>query len=163
MLLNNCGAITTHQLKEFISNKRIYNYVRNGWIEKCNYFHSKNSLEGYKLTKAGINFIEKKFDIPNHYSAQTLYHDSAIAKAYLRLTDEQRNTWITENEIQDRLKKCELNPNQRYSAVDGAYYDSKTQTFVAIEITTCNYGKLEIEAKQNTCEVLEMKYTEIRR
>ncbi|MDI6220631.1 hypothetical protein KLJ98_15290 [Clostridioides difficile] len=172
--VSRCGHISHDNLKEYVAEKRILNYERDGLITKEAF--SKNNgeqLVGYKLTAEGRKFVEREYKFKEHQIAQSLNHDLGIANIYFSLTQEERDTWKTETQIrqdfEERLEEIRLNDYERYeeinklieerqiSIVDCSYVDRETQIENYNEIITNSYGQAEIEAKEKFIEIMNIK------
>lgn len=172
--VSKCGHCSYEQLKEYVADKRLWAYEKDGLIEKetFNKFNGE-TLVGYKLTSVGRNLVEKEYGFSGHQVAQSLNHDLGISTRYFSISDEERATWQTETEARLRfeeemgrlyredidryreIKAMEL--EHKISAVD-AIYTTKEGIEVGFEVTTSNYGAVEIEQKQNFVEILEISY-----
>lgn len=168
LAISRCGHVRESQLKEFIKDKRIKNYLKDNLIEKDGYLNTKtNQYEvGYKLTREGRTFVENNFGFKEHQVAQTPNHDFGISDKYFSLTEEQQNTWQTETQLRDRFEEelqkmreeecdrwAELTSNKNdFSTPDGAFFNGEVE--VVFEVVTNSYGKQEIQAKENFVQVI---------
>lgn len=87
MSISRCGHVSHNNLKEYIAEKRITNYIRDGLVTKEVF--SKNNgeqLVGYKLTAQGRKFVEREYGFKEHQIAQSLNHDLGIANIYFSLS-----------------------------------------------------------------------------
>jgi len=162
--LAKCGHVREDDALKIITKSRLYYYKREGVIEKVEYYHTLNRFKGYKLKEKGKRLITKKFGYHMFQHRQQLYHDSIISKYYFNsLNDEERNSWISETEIKSMLEiiKDDFNSSEKYSAVDGIY-TSIGGVKNGFEAVTRDYTKDIIEAKKNTCKLLNLKYIERR-
>ncbi|MGU8973039.1 hypothetical protein ACEE21_12990 [Clostridium baratii] len=174
MSISRCGHISHNNLREYIAEKRILNYERDGLVTKEVF--SKNNgeqLVGYKLTAEGRKFVEREYGFKEHQVAQSLNHDLGIANIYFSLTQEERDTWKTETQIRDefeeRLQQIRINDYERYkeinklieerqiSVVDCSYVDKETEIENYVEVITNSYGQAEIEAKERFIEIMNIK------
>lgn len=162
--IGRCGYITKEQLLTIVKEKRIYNYQKDKIIQNEKYYHSENGFEGYKLTKSGKKLIEKEWGFNKFQQAQTLWHDSIISNKYFSLTEEERETWKTETEVQAMLKEIEdnIDSNEKYSALD-AIYTNQDGIDIGFEAVTCNYTVSDIQAKVRVANALQVRYEEGRR
>lgn len=169
-----CGHISHDNAREFIAEKRISNYIRDGLVTKEVF--SKNNgeqLVGYKLTAEGRKFVEREYGFKEHQIAQSLNHDLGIANIYFSLSQEERDTWKTEtqirNEFEERIEEIRLNDYERYeeinkliearqiSIIDCSYIDKETGIENYTEVITNSYGQAEIEAKERFIEIMNIK------
>ncbi|MCC0665438.1 hypothetical protein [Clostridioides sp. ZZV15-6597] len=172
--VSRCGYVSHNNLKEYIAEKRILNYVRDGLVTKESF--SKNNGEqliGYKLTADGRKFVEREYGFKDHQIAQSLNHDLGISNRYFSLSQEERDTWKTETQIkeefQQRLEEIrdvdydrfeEINKlleERQISAVDCSYEEKETGIEVYFEVITNSYGKAELEAKKRFIEIMNIK------
>ena len=192
--LSNVGFCTREQLINNIkgmSNKRIDNYLKAGYIKKeiCN--KRNENIISYKLTKEGKNYINKTFGIKHNYVPQNPHHDKALADKYFSLSNSERASWknetVLKNEMKDLFKELSYTKGvyeyenkqtgeiekytgdellQRYqegefSVVDCSYTsDSGVQ--VVYEVETNQYGKAEINAKLEYCNIINAEYSSVR-
>lgn len=191
---SNVGYCTREQLISNIngmSNKRIDNYVKAGYI-KCEVCNKRNeNITSYKLTQEGKNYINKNFGITHNYVAQNPHHDKALADKYFSLTEKERATWknetVLKNELKDFLKELEYNKqvyqyenkqtheierytveellqryeDREYSVCDCSYI-SESGVQIVYEVETNNYHKAEIKAKLEYCNIINCDYTNTR-
>lgn len=176
--LSKCGHCSGEQLKEFIANKRITNYVRDELVvrEVLNK-NNGEQIEGYKLTAKGRAFIEKEWGIKNHYIAQSINHDLGIANKYFSLTEQERESWKTETELKldfhERLADLMVNDYSRYeevnkmiedkliSVIDCSYVEAGIEVY--FEVITNSYGQAELQAKERFIEFMNIKTYETER
>lgn len=157
------GYMTRQQLTQFISKSRIRAFCHERIIERCIVQKNRQTIECYRFTDKGKGWCNKKIDAMNSlsfYHSSSALHDIALADKYLSLTDAQRQTWKTENELRQELKECleqlQKEDYSRYieilykleqkqiSMPDCTFFDEVEQGF---EIITSNYGEAEIFAK----------------
>lgn len=174
MSISRCGHVSHNNLKEYIAEKRITNYIRDGLVTKEVF--SKNNgeqLVGYKLTAEGRKFIEREYGFKDHQIAQSINHDLGIAKVYFSLSQEERDTWKTETQIREEFQgRLEEIKNQDYdrfeeinqlieerqiSVVDCSYVDKETGIENFVEIFTNSYGQVEFESKERFVEIMSIK------
>ena len=97
--LSRCGYVNREQLSQFLRNKRIESYCKDGLIEKSIYSQpgSKASdQEVYRLTSKGRDFCRRELSLTRLYSAQNPAHDLVLADRYFSLSESERETWQTE-------------------------------------------------------------------
>lgn len=173
--LSKCGHVSTAQLKQCgLADARMKNYVRDGLAEKIIYKDGKELKEAYKLTKDGRDLALKNWGAREHYHAQSPKHDLALAEKYFSLTEEQKETFITETQardlfmekIQDLRGRGEMALSREYeemlnkgliSMPDGIYTNEKGLQ-VAFEVITNNYGPSELQAKETFVEIMQTQY-----
>lgn len=174
MSISRCGHVSHNNLKEFIAEKRILNYIRDELVTKEVF--SKNNgeqLVGYKLTAEGRKIVEREYGFKDHQIAQSLNHDLGIANVYFSLSQEERDTWKTEtqirNEFEERVEEIRLNDYERYeeinklieerqiSIIDCSYIDKETGIENYTEVITNSYGQAEIESKERFIEIMNIK------
>ncbi|HAU5019170.1 TPA: hypothetical protein JD074_04325 [Clostridioides difficile] len=174
MSISRCGYVSHNNLKEYIAEKRITNYLRDGLVTKEVF--SKNNgeqLVGYKLTAEGRKFVEREYGFKDHQIAQSINHDLGIAKVYFSLSQEERDTWKTETQIreefQGRLEEIKSKDYDRFeeinklieerqiSVVDCSYVDKETGIENYVEIFTNSYGQVEFESKERFVEIMSIK------
>lgn len=179
MSVSRCGHVTHSQLKNFVADSRIKNYVRDGYMTK-EVFTKPNgtTMEGYKLTRQGREFVEKNYGFKDHQHSQSINHDLGISNKYFSLTEEQRETWRTETELRNEFEK-QLNnlykidydryteireqlDNREISMPDCSYI-TEQGVEVAFEVITNSYGILELQAKERYIEITKMAYETERR
>ncbi|WP_242321512.1 hypothetical protein [Bacillus cereus group sp. BfR-BA-01312] len=178
----NVGYMDEKHLKENLSqaDKRIKNFARDGYIEKCSvYRHKTRSMQTvYRLTNKGKELAQTQLNLKNFYRSCSSRHDLAVADRYFKATEEQRANWLTEqdwkdrmedhiqnlynqgeiaraSELQDRLQEHSL------SYTDGGYV-TESGRLVAIEVITKSYGEAEIKAKEEFAQELKVDYESVR-
>lgn len=179
MSVDRCGHVTHEQLKNFVKDSRIKNYVRDGYMTR-EVFTKPNGtvMEGYKLTRRGREFVEKNYGFRDHQHSQSLNHDLGIANKYFSLNEEQRETWRTEtqlrNDFEDILNELYKTDYSRYEelreqlenreiSIPDCSYQSEQGIEIAFEVITNNYGVEEIQAKERYVEITKMNYETERR
>ncbi len=165
--LARCGYVTETQLKEFVRDKRLLNYQKDGLVSKCLYSRpgdKKQDVVCYQLTDRGKEICRKLIGIDHIYSAASPKHDLALAERYFSLPKQSRETWRTEGDLResfsehislmkaqgDFLRANELEDmlrNHEISMPDAAY-TTESGDEVAFEVITNNYGEAEIQAKE---------------
>lgn len=171
--LSRCGYLNRDQLSQFLRNKRIESYCKDGLITKSVYSQpgsKANDREVYRLTSKGRDFCRRELSLNRLYSAQNPAHDLVLADRYFSLSESERETWQTETqsreiinahiqqlreqgdeeharELWDKLQNGRLSmPDAVYTRSDGVS--------VAFEVVTNNYGQAELEAKEQAAEAL---------
>ena len=177
--ISKCGHVKESQLKNFIANKRISNYVKDNLVTK-EVFNKNNGIQlvAYKLTKEGKNLLEKEWGVKNHYNAQSINHDLGISNKYFSLNEVQRESWRTETELrqafEERLEEIKIENFDRYKEINkmlgdklistpDCLYQSEIGIETCFEVTTNSYGEVELEAKENFVEIMNIKEYETER
>lgn len=178
--ISRCGHVKEAQLKNFIADKRISNYIKDNLITK-EVFNKNNGeqLVAYKLTKQGKQLLEREWGVKNHYNAQSVNHDLGISNKYFSLSEKERETWKTETELrqelEEKLQEIKTIDYERYQEInrmleeklistpDGAYIDKETGIETYFEVITNSYGQTEIEAKERFVETMDIKSYEMER
>lgn len=171
----NCGHLDHNHLKSFgLSETKIKNLCRENLIQKCAY-DIKGSRENglcYKLTDKGKELGTSKWGLNNYVQSVNTHarHNLDVANKFLSLSKEERACCMNERDLRDMAQEKinlieekqerdhyqELLDNSLMSMPDIAYVSREGQT-IAYETTTNNYGEIEIEAKEQACEFLEME------
>lgn len=178
--ISKCGHVGKEHLNNFIKDSRIKNYVRDNLVTK-EVFTKPNgaTMEGYKLTKQGRDFIEKQYGFKDHQHAQSVTHDLGIANKYFSLTEGERETWRTETELrrdfEEQLNnlRCE-GQWERYEelreqldnggiSMPDCVYTTEQGVEVAFEVVTNSYGRAELEAKERYVQITKLDYKTERR
>lgn len=177
--LSKCGHCSRSNLNTYIADKRIKNYVRDNLITK-EVFNKNNGeqIVAYKLTTQGREFLEKEWNVKNHYIAQSVVHDLGIANKYFSLTDSEKESWKTETEIRqefrEKLEELRESNISRYReintllehkqiSVPDCSYSTEKGVEVYFEVMTNSYGEQEIESKERFVEFMNIKSYEIER
>jgi predicted transcriptional regulator len=176
--LSRTGIARTEDLKKHcnVTDGRIKNYVRDGYMEKILYKEDKEIKEAYTLTTKGRDLAEREWNLRDHYHAQTKspYHDLQLSEKYFSLSEQERDTWRTEsqvrNEFLEKLEQLrergeEQLANQYYNMMqdrlismpDGVY-TTETGVMTAYEVITDSYGRQEMLAKEVTVEIMNYSY-----
>ena len=96
-------------------------------------------LSPYRLTDYGKTIINTLYLItPYKDNIRHIEHDYMLAKIYLSLSVEERESWVTEGELLIRY------PNS--SVVDGLFTDLDGH-LVGVEVITSNYSENDIALK----------------
>lgn len=155
----NCGRLSSDHLKGGLamSDRRVVNFQRDGYVEKARLLNLKTKEMDavYQLTEKGRSTVESYLNLTHCYKSNSGRHDLAVADKYFSLTKDERNTWQTEGQLRERSYGYETE-GKRISATDGAYV-AENGRFIAFEVVTRNYGKAEIEAKENFSAALGMQ------
>ncbi|MFQ9514644.1 MAG: hypothetical protein ACLRZ9_02340 [Eubacterium sp.] len=156
-----------------ISQSRIKNYIRDGYIKEVSY-PSKNhqqieSNKCYAFTKKGKELIKDKYGIERVQNSNAREHNCKVAECICDLQKSEIDSIKTEWEIRDmwesRLDELSESERDRWqeeidrgmlSAVD-VVYTSVTGETCGIEVTTNNYGDIEIQQKEECGELLQME------
>lgn len=179
MSVDRCGHVTHEQLRNFVADSRIKNYIRDGYMTR-EVFTKPNgtTMQGYKLTRQGREFVEKNYGFKDHQHAQSINHDLGIANKYFSLNEEQRETWRTETELRnlfeeqlnnlyktdyDRYTEIREQLENREISMPDCSYVTEQGIEVAYEVITNSYGIAEIEAKERYIEITKMAYETERR
>lgn len=171
--LAKCGHVSHEQLREFLRDKRISGYCKDGLIEKSVYSQPGGKEQDktvYHLTDRGRNFCRRELSISHIYSAQNPAHDLPLATRYLSLTEHERATWKTESQCREELlghirqlreqgeaeRARELWEKMREGRISmpDALYTASGGVSMAFEVVTDSYGQAEIEAKEEAAEAL---------
>ena len=172
--LAKCGYASHEQLREFLRDKRISGYCKDGLIEKSVYSQPGGKEQDrlmYRLTAKGRNFCRRELSISHIYSAQNPAHDLPLTTRYLSLTEHERATWKTETQCREELlghirqlrdqgegeRARELWEKMREGRISmpDAVYTASDGVFMAFEVVTDSYGQAEIEAKQAAAAALD--------
>lgn len=173
--LSNCGHISTTQLKQCgLADSRIKNYIRDGLIVKVVFKQGNSIGEAYKLTKEGRELAESKWALRGHYHAQSPKHDLALANKYFSLSEQQRDSLMTETQIRDLFieklqsmrdqgqeelsKRYEDMLNRGLISMPDALYTNDQGIQVSYEVITNNYGKEELQAKEAFVQIMQTEY-----
>lgn len=174
--VSKCGHVTHDQLKSYIADSRIRNYVRDGLMEKVPHRIVGEEKNGtcYKFTKEGKAVAEKQFGIRNNYHAQSANHDMGIANKYFSLDEHSRDNSKTETELREMLiekfqelrdqgqeetaKMYEDMLNQGLISVPDFAYENEDGVETCFEVITNSYGEAELQAKEVYVQIMQMKY-----
>ncbi|MBO8160627.1 MAG: hypothetical protein H0Z24_03240 [Thermosipho sp. (in: Bacteria)] len=148
------GIATYEMARKFISEKRIYKLLKHGYITKEAYFIYGRYIDIYTLTDRIKERMRQEFLI-NPYKANKnqLEHDYYLAKVYVSLKPEERETWLTETALQEKYHGLKTTD---------AMFTSNGKK-VAVEIVTDYYSDTDIEVKKdfikNFCDDYIMFHT----
>lgn len=173
--LARCGYADRDQLREFLRDKRINSYVKDGLVERSIYSRPGSrdqDREVYRLTKAGRELCRRELSMTRLYVAHSPAHDLALADRYFSLCPAERETWRTEGQTRDayvehiramqdqgdaeRAQELWDRLQDASASMPDAVYTREDGVTVAFEVVTNNYGREEIEAKETTAEALEL-------
>ena len=171
--LSHAGYVRKTQAIEMGMNKsRLNTYKAEGYIDRMYVYDklTKMDEECFFLTDKGRNLVTDMMGIDSFYRSNGVKHDARLAEEYQKLTLEQQRSWLTEKDLrevfQDRmqelrdqghgLKAMELERKMKSGLIspgDGAYVGLDGQVMI-IEIITGNYGKVEIQAKEDFAQAV---------
>lgn len=171
--MSRCGYVNREQLGQFLRNKRIESYCKDGLIEKSIYSQpgsKTNDQEVYRLTSKGRDFCRRELSLTRLYGAQNPAHDLALADRYFALSDTERETWQTESQsreaVNEYIQQLRDQGNEERArelwdklqdgrlSMPDAVYTRSDGVSVAFEVVTNNYGREELEAKEQAAEAL---------
>ena len=121
--ISKCGHVRESELKNFIADKRINNYLKDNLVTR-EVFNKNNGeqLVAYKLTKEGKKLLEREWGVKNHYNAQSINHDLGISNKYFSLNEDKRETWKTETELrqefEEKLQEIKIIDYERYEEIN---------------------------------------------
>lgn len=175
------GYLHGDDIRSFgISAKRLNDYECEGYTQKVPYVDRDTGAEryAYQLTQKGKELARENDTegrISNFYKSN-IDHDIALNKVYFGLSQEERDSWITESQVRECLneaiERCKDTDEGRYnelktmqengliSPTDGGYM--RNGELILIESITRNYTDAQISAKLEASEVLNAEYTQIR-
>jgi len=168
-----CGYLIDKHVSEYVRERRIAGFVRDGYVSKHIYYEhkQKQSITLYSLTEKGKKLCQKEMGAKYFYKSSSPRHDLEVTEKYMSLSQEQRNTWITEGELRERVISMDPKYEQRLldreiSPTDGAYVvrdGTGLERFITYEVVTSAYGRQEIRAKEEFATVLKstIEYTKI--
>lgn len=171
---NKVGNLNSQHLNKLgLSNSRIKNYCREGYLKKVEY-NIKGSKENgiaYKLTDKGKEIGTSRFGLTLYAQNTSVRHNMDLADKYIKLTENERNSVLNEREVREMVQAKIVNLEQvqerdRYQemleqgkmSMPDIVYVSEQGTMIAYETITNNYGENEIQAKVETCEFLKIEY-----
>jgi hypothetical protein len=146
------GVFTKEQMKEHfkISDVRLKQMENTRFI--------KIYEEKIYIDKKGIKECEK-LGMAHRYSSnfKNFEHDHKLSRVYLSFSDNGRENWITEKELQEvasgrpeyndfKNRMIEAHDKGKFQATPDAAYLTE-RGVIAIEITTNNYSNQDIEQK----------------
>jgi len=170
--LARCGYVSREQLGEFLREKRVQAYCKDGLVEKSIYSRPgarAQDVEVYRLTKAGRELCRRELSL-SIYCAQNPAHDLVLADRYFSLSQTERETWRTESQSredvsteirqlreqgeEERAGELWAKLQEGRLSMPDAVYTREDGVSVAFEVTTGNYGNEEITAKEEAAEAL---------
>ena len=171
---NKVGNLNQQHLNQLgLSNSRIKNYCREGYLKKVEYKikGSKENGIAYKLTDKGKEIGTSKFGLTLYAQNTSVRHNMDLADKYIKLSENERMTILNEREVRELVQAKIVNLEQvqdrdRYQemleqgkmSMPDIVYVSEQGTMIAYETITNNYGENEIQAKVETCEFLKIEY-----
>ena len=174
-----CGYVSREQLGEFLREKRVQSYCKDGLVEKSIFSRpgaKAQDIEVYRLTKAGRELCRRELPLST-YCAQNPAHDLALADRYFSLSQAERESWRTESQSredvcreirqlreqgeEERAGELWAKMQEGLLSMPDAVYTREDGVSVAFEVTTGNYGNEEIAAKEETAAALgaEIEFT----
>lgn len=171
---NKVGNLNSTHLKQLgLSDSRIKNYCREGYMKKVEYQikDSKENGIAYKLTDKGKEIGASKFGLSTYAQNTSVRHNLDLADKYIKLSENERMTVLNEREVRELVQNQIANLEQaherdRYQemldqgkmSMPDIVYVNEQNVIVAYETITNNYGDSEIQAKIETCEFLKIQY-----
>ncbi|HDR5039245.1 TPA: hypothetical protein QCR75_005702 [Bacillus anthracis] len=152
------GVMTTENAQKYFglnhanSNKMEQNkYIR---IEKI-YIPKQGVKEVLKLESKGKVWLrnEQKIDAFYRSNNKQIQHDLKLNQFYCQLKEEQRSSWLNENQIIKRWDNLTNSNTPRRGTVDAIVTIDDVR--VAIEVITNNYGEEEIQVKEEVARNLQ--------
>lgn len=125
----------------YISRYVIDNTIKKGFVKKNNPALIFSEMTPYyTLTDKGIEYARNVLLInPYRGREKQIAHDYVLGKVYLNLSDEEKKTWITETQLENKYKDI--------TVIDGIY-ENKNKERVGVEIITATYTEKIIEEKK---------------
>ena len=156
-----------------ISNTRLKNYVKDGYIREVSYPSSrhqqKESNKCYEFTRKGQKFVLDRYGIGRTQNSNAAEHNCKVSECICNLQRSEIDSIKTEWQIRDMWESRleELSESERnhweeeikkgmLSAVDVVYTTSSGE-MTGIEVTTNSYGEEEIEQKEACAELLQIE------
>lgn len=171
---NKVGNLNSQHLNQLgLSDSRIKNYCREGYLKKVEYQikGSKENGIAYKLTDKGKEIGTSRFGLTLYAQNTSVRHNMDLADKYMKLSENERNSVLNEREVREMVQAKIVNLEQvqerdRYQemleqgkmSMPDIVYVSEQGTMIAYETITNNYGENEIQAKVETCEFLKIEY-----
>ncbi|MEK4715918.1 hypothetical protein [Sporosarcina sp. FSL K6-5500] len=161
----NCGRLSSKHLKSELTmaDKRVLNFQRDGYLEHGRLLNPKTrEMESvFQLTDKGRGLVDAQLNLSHFYKSVGGRHDLAVADKYFSLNQEEQHSWRTEGELREvfQARLEELGGTyqaKEVSATDGAYVARDGRT-ILFEVVTRNYGKAEIQAKENFATLLGLE------
>lgn len=175
MLLRATGHATGEQLKKCgISDTKIKNWCREKCFEKVSYqIKGKETNEVcYRLTSHGRDIGAEKWGLKNYAQSTNLHerHNLDVAEKYVSLSVSERESVLNEIDLRDLVQeriyeienKMERDQyqemlNEGAMSMPDITYTTEQGVTISYETTTNNYGEVEIQAKEETCQFLNIE------
>nr|WP_027415040.1 hypothetical protein [Aneurinibacillus terranovensis] len=179
--LRNVGYLNQNHIKEHIglTDKRVVNYERDGLIERCAYLNreTKEMEHIWRLTDKGRDLTSTQMNLDNFYKSSSARHDLGLADKYFSLSQSDRDHWLTEADLRDRLYEQienlqeqreiaraeelrEMLQERMISPPDGGCM--RGEHMVTFEIITSSYGPAELAAKDEYVQEMGVQYETIK-
>lgn len=162
-----------------LADKRLLNFQRDGYVERCAYFNRKTKVSEhiYRLTDKGKELCSTQLNINNFYKSSSARHDLALADKYFSFSPEERTTWFTEADLrnqfhqhietlQDRGENVRVEDlrnmlqERLISVPDGAVM--KDGHVMSVEVVTNSYGTAELHSKELFVQEMGFNYEDIK-
>lgn len=133
------GIITDEVLKKIgVYNKRKIQHIKSRNIIKQVHMIYGRFRNVYFLTEETKKKIKNNFGINSYRTKRTqLEHDYVLMKLYLRLNNKEKDSWLTEHDLQLRYNS--------EVTVDGLFFSSGKK--IGVEVITPSYSKEDIRLK----------------
>lgn len=142
-MLAKVGHANDDQLLEITSRNRLKTLRRKKILKKVKTLTEQGETKiSYKLRKEGKKILQKEKYVPIFYSARSPEHDTLLAEKYISLTEEERESWSTEQENKGYIKHFD---SKYMSTPDASYVKNGERVY--IEAITRHYSKAQIEEK----------------
>ncbi len=175
------GNIRSHSANKIdISDNRLKNYVRDGYIKEVSYPSSRHqqtrSNRCYIYTDKGKKMVRERYGIERVQNSNAAEHNCKVSECICNLSKAEIDTIHTEWDVRDmwesRLGELSESERDRWeeeiekgmlSAID-VIYTASSGVETGIEVTTNSYGETEIEQKEACGELLqiEIQYVPVR-
>ena len=152
----NSPILSRQDLHEHVKDKRIRDYEREGYVEKC--LDRRTESEYFKLTDKGRDLCKEKYDRePGVFHSYK--HENGIRELYNTLNEDTKRDVMSELEIQETAvrywKACQTSGNedirQRGYEMEHAYKRG--------DISTCDFGVLKVNFE--TLEIEQAEFYEV--
>ena len=156
--LGRTGAITSQNANKYfeLNNSNAKKMERNGFIkiEKI-YIPKEGVKEIFKLNDKGKHWLknEQNMDALYRTNNKQIQHDLKLNQFYCQLKEEQRNSWINENQIIKDWNSLANTNTVRQGTIDAMVIVDGVR--IGVEVITNNYGEEEIQSKENAARDLE--------
>lgn len=152
------GVMTSESAKKYfgLSCYNAKKMERNGYIKIENIYIPKEGVkEVFKLNQKGKTWLKNEQSIDALYRTNNkqIKHDLKLNQFYCQLKEEQRSSWLNENQIIRNWDKLAGSNMHRQGTVDAMVVIDGIR--VAIEVTTNNYGEEEIQVKEEVARNLQ--------